>query len=372
MRSPDQISRYNQPVKRSKDSQNPQIEQNLKEIDSLFEAVGLVRNRRATPSGITTRLRQAREEAASKQELISPPPEPRRFENGVELLQIRSWEAEKHTKKWLWHGFSTRLGGLSRVYCAEHAVGDLNLGFTAADARETVEENRRLLAEALTGSRTTPIVALRQFHSNLVVMAGNADAARGRPRKADGAITAEPGFLIAIQTADCIPVLVADRKRRVVGAFHAGWRGTVKRIVELGVGRMRLEFGCRPGDLIAAIGPGAAQCCYAVGEEVLSEFESQFSYARELVREVFDSDPIRKKYPMLFLTQRAPGHSPVGPSLHLDLIEANRRQLMDAGLRHSAISTTGGCTNCHSNLFFSHRASHGHAGRMMSVIGIRG
>ena len=145
----------------------------------------------------------------------------------------------------------------------------------------------------------------------------------------------------------------------------------MKRIVELGVGRMRLEFGCRPEDLVAAIGPGAAQCCYAVGEELLSEFESQFTYARELFREVFDSDPVRTKYPMLFLTQRAPGHSPIGPQLHLDLIEANRRQLLDAGVKASAISTTGGCTNCHTDLFFSHRASRGHAGRMMSVIGVK-
>ncbi len=96
----------------------------------------------------------------------------------------------------------------------------------------------------------------------------------------------------------------------------------MKRIVQLGVGRMRLEFGSRPQDLIAAIGPGVGQCCYAVGEEVLSEFESQFSYGRELFREVFDSDPVRTKYPMLFLTQRAPGHSPIGPAMHLDLIEA--------------------------------------------------
>jgi hypothetical protein len=184
-------------------------------------------------------------------------------------------------------------------------------------------------------------------------------------------ISAAPGVLVAIQTADCIPVLVADRRRRVVAAFHAGWRGTVKRIVELGVGRMRLEFGCRPEDLVAAIGPGVGQCCYAVGEEVLSEFESQFSYGRELFREVFDSDPVRTKYPMLFLTQRAPGHSPVGPQLHLDLVEANRRQLLDAGLGASAISTTGGCTSCHTEMFFSHRASQGHAGRMMSMIGVK-
>jgi hypothetical protein len=134
---------------------------------------------------------------------------------------------------------------------------------------------------------------------------------------------------------------------------------------------MRLAFGSRPEDLIAAIGPGIGQCCYAVGEEVLSEFESQFSYARELFKEVFDSDPVRKKYPMLFLTQRAPGHSPIGPSLHVDLVEANLRQLLAAGLKPQNIQIVGGCTQCHSDLFFSHRASHGHAGRMMAVIGIR-
>jgi YfiH family protein len=177
--------------------------------------------------------------------------------------------------------------------------------------------------------------------------------------------------LLGVQTADCIPVLVADPKRRVVAAFHAGWRGTVKRIVEAGVGRMRLQFGCRPEDLTAAIGPGVGACCYAVGEEVRSSFESQFRYAEELFYEVYDSDPVRTKYPMLFLTQRAPGHSPIGPSLHVDLVEANRRQLLDAGLGEQAIYSTGGCTSCHRELFFSHRASQGHAGRMMSVIGIR-
>jgi hypothetical protein len=140
-------------------------------------------------------------------------------------------------------------------------------------------------------------------------------------------------------------VLVADRKRRVVAAFHAGWRGTVQRIVESGVGRMLLEFGSRPEDLIAAIGPGIGPCCYAVGEEMLAEFESQFGYARELFREVDDADEVRRKYPMLFLTQRAPGHSPIGPSLHLDLVEANRRQLLAAGLKPRAIHAVGGCTH---------------------------
>ena len=337
----------------------------------MFEAAGLVRHRRATPAGITARLRKSSDYPASKQELIEAAPKPFISDNKSGLLQIQKWRETRDLCNWMWHGFSTRLGGVSRAYCAEGAPGDLNLGFTAADTRESVLLNRRLLAEAVTGSASTPMVTLRQFHSNLVVIAEKSDAQRERPRKADGVITAVPGVLLAIQTADCIPVLVADRKRRVVGAFHAGWRGTVKRIVELGVGRMRLEFGSQPKDLVAAIGPGARQCCYAVGEEVLSAFESQFSYASKLVREVFDSDPIRRKYPMLFLTQRAPGHSPVGPARHLDLIEANRRQLLDAGLVSASISITGGCTNCHKDLFFSHRASQGHAGRMMSVIGIR-
>lgn len=340
------------------------------EIDSIFESAGLVRSRRGAHAGITKRLRLLRKDPATRQELVQPAPNPLVSTRGVGMLQIPSWRENK-LQRWLWHGFSTRLGGVSRAYCGEDVPGELNLGFTTADAREAVLENRRLLAEAVTGNAETPIVFLRQFHSNLVVIAEKTDAKREKPRKADGVITANPGILLAIQTADCIPVLVVDVRKRVVAAFHAGWRGTVKRIVELGVGRMRLEFGSRPEDLVAAIGPGAGQCCYAVGEEVLSEFESQFGYARELVREVFDSDPVRTKYPMLFLTQRAPGHSPIGPSLHLDLIEANRRQLLDAGLSASSISITGGCTNCHTHLFFSHRASRGHAGRMMSVVGIR-
>jgi len=358
-------------VKRSPSSPKANPEQNLQLIDDLFRKAGLVRNRRKSPPGVTTRLRGLRKDAATRDELAGAGPAATVSRNGVSLLQVPAWRGRNAVNKWLWHGFSTRRGGTSRAYCGEGEAGELNLGFTAADEREAVVQNRRLLAEAVTGESDTPIVALRQFHSNLVIVVSGADAGRERPRKADGAITAEPGLLIAIQTADCIPVLVADKRRRVVGAFHAGWRGTVKRIVELGVGRMRLEFGSQPEDLIAAIGPGVGQCCYAVGEEVVTEFESQFRYGRDLFREVFDSDPVRTKYPMLFLTQRAPGHAAIGPAVHLDLIEANRRQLLDAGVKASAISLTGGCTNCHTDMFFSHRASRGHAGRMMSVIGMR-
>jgi hypothetical protein len=336
----------------------------IQALDALFERAGLVRNRRGKTAGVTLRMRFER---AEPEELTLPAPTPRIAPNGVQWLAVPGWEKTP----WLWHGFSTRLGGLSRTYCAEDAPGELNLGFTASDDREIVLRNRQLLAEAVSGDAATPLVSLRQIHSSALVHATAADAAREKPWKGDGLMTDEPGILLAIQTADCIPVLVADRKRRAVAAFHAGWRGTVKRIVEAGIGRMRLEFGSKPEDMVAAIGPGIGACCYAVGEEVLSEFESQFLYGSDLFRMVDDYDAVHHKYPMLFLTQRAPGHSPIGPSLHLDLIEANRRQLLDAGLKPRSIEVVGGCTNCQRELFFSHRGSQGYAGRMMSVIGIR-
>jgi hypothetical protein len=335
-------------------------------LDALFQQAGLVRNPRRTQPRSPRPSRPAGFVRVTPQELAPPLPVPRRAPNGVEWLPIPGWNLP-----WLWSGFSTRNGGLSRAYCAEDLPGELNLGFTAADERAIVLANRRLLAEAVTSSAATPILALKQIHSNLVLQTTPSDAARPTPRRADGHITAQPGLLLAVQTADCIPVLVADRRQRIVAAFHAGWRGTVKRIVETGVGRMRLHYGCRPHDLIAAIGPGASACCYSVGKEVLSEFESQFTYGRDLFHEVFSSDPVKTKYPMLFLTQRAPGHSPIGPSLHVDLVEANRRQLLACGLAPRSIQVVGGCTQCQGDLFFSHRASHGHAGRMMAVIGIR-
>jgi len=342
--------------------------QTVEEIDALFQTAGLVRGIRGKAAGVTRRVRMSR---VAPEELSVPMPVPSIASNGVQLLKIAAWETGRQKIPWLWHGFSTRKGGLSRAYCADDAPGELNLGFTASGDREIVARNRQLLVEAVTGEASTPLVTLRQIHSSVLVLGASADAGRPSPCKGDGLMTDEPGVLLGVQTADCIPVLVADRKRKVVAAFHAGWRGTVKRIVEAGVGRMRLEFGCRPEDLVAAIGPGVGACCYAVGDEVLSSFESQFTYSDALFHEVYDTDPVRTRYPMLFLTQRAPGHSNIGPSLHVDLVEANRRQLLAAGLKPQSIQSTGGCTSCHRELFFSHRASQGHAGRMMSVIGIR-
>ena len=277
---------------------------------------------------------------------------------------------------WLLHGFSTRTGGKSKVYRPSQRAGELNLGFTASDDRDIVAANRDLFMAAIVESSPLSMVTLRQIHSLLLRRVTSADATaelmlRGGGAKGDGMMTNEPGVLLAIQTADCIPVLIADCKQRAVAGFHAGWRGTLKRIVENGIGRMRFEFGSRPEDLVAAIGPGIGQCCYAVGDEVRDEFETQFSYAAELFRDVYDSDPVKEKYPLLFLTARAPGHGNIGPRLHLDLVEANRRQLLDAGLKAEAISVVGDCTSCRTDRYFSYRAEHGFTGRMLSVIGIR-
>jgi hypothetical protein len=185
-----------------------------------------------------------------------------------------------------------------------------------------------------------------------------------------------PGVMLGVQAADCVPVLVADVRRRAVAAFHAGWRGTLARIVERGIGTMRLRYGSRLQDLVAAVGPAIGPCCYSVGEEVRFEFESQFAYAPELFSEVYDSDPVRDKYPLLFLTARAPGHSNIGPQIHLDLWEANRRQLLDAGILAKRIWVARECTACAGlgtaggRKYFSHRGEGGFAGRMMAVVGV--
>ncbi|MGA8110512.1 MAG: peptidoglycan editing factor PgeF [Acidobacteriaceae bacterium] len=299
---------------------------------------------------------------------IRPQRQRRVAKSRVEIVRAPGWEAWP----WLVHGFSTRTGGVTSAYRPGQRAGELNLGFTSADERDKVLENRRRFVQELGVPDSMHLATLKQIHSSKVLRAGKGDGDAASPCQGDGLMTDEPGLLLAIQTADCIPVLVADGKKKAVAAFHAGWRGTVKRIVESGIGQMRVAFGSRPEDLIAAIGPGIAACCYAVGEEVRSEFGSQFAYAPELFHEVSDYDPIREKYPMLFLTARAPGHSNLGPSLHLDLMEANRRQLLDAGLRAEAITVIGDCTRCQSNRYFSYRAEQGNTGRMLSVVGMRG
>jgi hypothetical protein len=277
---------------------------------------------------------------------------------------------------WLVHGFSTRVGGFSGAY----GEGDLNLGFTKNDDRTTVERNQAALlreigavtrkrrAPGSTGTSFWPLITLRQIHSDIIHYV---DSVPDAPIFGDGLVTATPGLLLAVQTADCLPVILVDAKRRAVGVFHAGWRGTVKRIVEKGVGEMLRWFGSRPRDLRAAIGPGIQGCCYEVGAEVREKFESQFAYAASLFREVKESDPVREKYPLLFLNARPPGHGELPKKAFLDLVEANRQQLLAAGVPKKNIEASPLCTDCHPELLFSYRAEKGKTGRMMGVVGVR-
>jgi len=236
-------------------------------------------------------------------------------------------------------------------------AGDLNLGYTRDDDPEIVAGNRRrFLAEVCRGvtnqSGAIPIspaaiglVTIKQMHSGLTRRVGRADAAERASLWGDGLMTGEPGVLLGIQTADCLPILIADQQRRAVAAFHAGWRGTLKGIVEQGIAAMRKEFGSDPQDLTAAIGPGIGACCFAVGPEVEDLFRAKYAYA-----------------PHLFA-----GHNP----LRMNLAEANRLQLLSAGLLGRNIHSLNACTSCAVDRFFSYRAERGKTGRMMAVIGLR-
>lgn len=344
----------------------------IEAVDAILAGAGLQHGRRQTRAGTWhagERRRAPKAGALAK-------PAGRRGKPGI--LTVPAWDRWP----WLHASFSTREGGQTTVYGGR---GDQNLGWTKDDDPAAVTENRRRFLRAVQGSgggaAGLPLLTVRQMHSGLVrTVADAAEAAalmtgEGKPMLRGDALLAEgTGVMLGVVTADCVPVLVADTRTRAMGAFHAGWRGTLARIVERGVGTMRLQFGSRPEDLVATIGPGIGACCFAVGEDVKFDFESQFAYAPALFSEVYDSDPVRDKYPLLFLTARAPGHSNIGPQIHLDLIEANRRQLLGAGVPEGAVSVVAECTACTrlkggQRKYFSHRAEHGFTGRMLSVIG---
>lgn len=341
-------------------------EEAIQRVDELLGSIGLVHGNRATRSGTWKRGERVKAGRSTKSSRKEP------ANSDVDLVQSITFSPYTSVV----HGFSSRRGGVSSVY----GPGSLNLGWTSSDDPKNTVENRLRFVNAVAAGHGGRLVALRQTHSGVVrvVEASNncLETAEGKAViRGDAAMTDVPGLLLAVQTADCVPVLIADPRNRAVAAFHAGWRGTLKRIVERGVGRMRLRYGSRAHDLVAAIGPSIGACCYSVGEEVRHEFDSQFAYSSELFSEVYDSDPVREKYPLLFLTARAPGHSNIGPQIHLDLWEANRRQLIDAGLKPSRIQIVGECTCCCRRKdgllkYFSHRGESGFTGRMLSSIGI--
>ena len=265
----------------------------------------------------------------------------------IELVQVSSWKQHD----WLRHGFSTRSGGVSTVYGGQ----TLNLGWTKEDDHAHVAENRQRFTQTVGIDHTFTLVTIRQVHSATIHIIRNASEDLATPDgkailEGDGLMTDQPGGLLAVGTADCIPVLVIDPHNKAVAAFHAGWRGTAARIVEQGIATMQATYGSWPGHLHAAIGPGIGPCCYTVGEEVHASFTTNFTYADQLFHHT-------------------------GDDLKLDLWQANRRQLLAAGLSGQHITVAGECTACtrtsrRERRFFSHRAEDGRAGRMLNAVGI--
>jgi polyphenol oxidase len=274
---------------------------------------------------------------------------------------LRILQASALTKiSWLVHGFSTRPGGISDL----RGEKVLNLGFAEWDTKENVKENRRRFQSAL-GAEDMELAALSQIHSDVVHVF---EAPPASPCRGDASATNRRGMLLAVQTADCVPILLVDAKNRGVAAVHAGWRGTLQRIVTKAIGKMQMQFGTRPADLLAAIGPSIGCCCYQVGTEVASEFRSQFPNAPDWFDELRTGD---EPNPLQWLNMAPPGHQPPPKNVLLDLRKANRAQLLDVGLRAESIVVSDLCTACRRDLFFSYRKDAGITGRLLSVLGIR-
>jgi YfiH family protein len=276
--------------------------------------------------------------------------------HGIRILQIPAFSK----LPWLIHGFSTSPGGVSKL----DGQSVLNLGFTDWDTRENVQENRRRFQSAL-GATDLTMVPLKQFHSDVIHLLGTPNQA---PCRGDASLTNSPGLLLAVQTADCVPILLVDPKKRAIAAVHAGWRGTLRRILAKTVGRLQMDFGSKPSDLLAAIGPSIGPCCYEVGTELATEFLSQFPDAPSYFDEFRTGD---EPNPVQWLNMMPPGHQPPPKNVLLDLRKANHSQLLAAGLRPKNIHTIDLCTACHPHLLFSYRKQGPASGRLMSAIALR-
>jgi polyphenol oxidase len=260
---------------------------------------------------------------------------------------------------WLVHGFSTKSGGASN----QDRQRVLNLGFTDWDTKENVLENRHRFQSAL-GAKDLKLISLRQIHSDVI---HRFNSVPPEPCQGDASMTNRPGLLLGVQTADCVPILLVNPKKRAVAAVHAGWRGTLARIVVKAIGQMQMQFKTNPADLLAAIGPSIGGCCYEVGAELATQFLSQFPEAPEWFDEFRTGD---EPNPVQWLNMMPPGHQPSPKNVLLDLRKANRAQLLGAGLRATNIFVSDLCTACQRDLFFSYRKEGAQSGRLMSVIGI--
>ena len=245
--------------------------------------------------------------------------------------------------KWLIHAFSLRRDPLNGK--------EMSLGFNGYQPREVVEGNRQKLIQSVC-KKNMPLITLRQVHSDIVFTVRSPLLVE-TAEEGDSLITNEADFLIAVQTADCLPVLLVDPDKRAVASVHAGWRGILRQIVQKTLTLMQRQYSTNPWDCVAVIGPSIRECCYEVGEDVIEAFVREFDYAPDLFhRSQLGSEKAQKRF--------------------LDLPAACRRQLLDGGLDAENVFTNAPCTTCNINRLFSHRGESGKTGRMMAVIGITG
>jgi YfiH family protein len=244
------------------------------------------------------------------------------------------------------NAFSTRLGGVSQL-----PADALNLAYFKGEDKEKTDENRRRFLEAI-GARQAIIVTARQTHSTKncfiesIEQAKQCAIARGLQLNCDAMATKLAGVLLAIQTADCLPILIADPETKTVAAIHAGWRGTAGRIIERTIAAL-MKRGLNPRTSIAALGPAACVDCYEVGEDVIKRYQKEFGYWRKLI--------VNFKQ---------------GGKAYLDIRAAALQQLAFCGFTPDRIHSAPYCTMHHNELFFSHRREgKGNVGRLLSVIG---
>lgn len=240
------------------------------------------------------------------------------------------------------HAFSTRIGGISPP-----PFDSLNLGNPTGcdrpDAQPHIEENYQRLQTAI-GCGHSRRCYVHQVHGNAVALA---DCDFNLNQKADGLVTKNKGNVLAIRTADCVPVLIADPTGQVVAAAHAGWRGVIAEVILAAMDRLcSLSPGLESDSLLAAIGPCIGPTAFEVGPEVLAEFARVFG----------DEAPIRRK---------------PGGKGHVDLARACRLQLLRAGVKSEQIDLTDRCTYRDADEFFSHRRENGITGRMAALIAPR-
>ncbi|MCI5597483.1 MAG: peptidoglycan editing factor PgeF [Lachnospiraceae bacterium] len=264
-----------------------------------------------------------------------------REKNGVTYLTFPLLE-----RAGLIHGFTTRLGGVSTGDCAS-----MNLSFTRGDREEDVRENYKRIGQAL-GIDMSKAVLSHQVHKTEIFVAGKEDQGRGvdpsqeRLFEIDGLMTKEEGIPLVTFFADCVPLLFYDPKKKVIASSHSGWRGTVEKIGAKTVKKMEQEFGCKPEDILAVIGPSICQDCYEVSEDVAKEFEKVFT---------------REEYEEMILDKK-------NGKYQLDLWKANEYILLGSGIRKEHLAVTDLCTCCNPEFLFSHRASHGRRGNLSAIL----